>query len=516
MPNITRPSAGRYAIWALPLLVLGLACAQAAHAHEPAVPGHGHAPSTTYTVVNLGTGEVQGVPVINRFGQVAYTLGGTGFFYNGKTIFQIPGTGGLGSVVTGLNDKGQVVGRLFVGNTSDYHAFIWSRQTGTRDLGTLSGFTFSEAMAINNHGTVAGDSQVPRPGQLNLAHATRWTFVKGSVHIQDMGTLVPNQSAIAVAINDAGLIAGNAAITPSITHAFAWTDKTGFIDIGTLGGDTSSARAVGAKGEVAGNSTNRKGRLHAFLWTRATGIQDLGTDGGTHSFAVTMSPNGHVVGTVRTRQGMEHAMSWTRATGMKDIGTLPGGLVSMAWGVNNLGQVVGESQASGEPFRAFVWTAASGMIDLNKRVPKLPRGMRLGTALAISDQGAIVVRTNTGLVLLKPGRCQCGAALGPIAAADTVAAGAVFEVSAGIADEDPAATHAVTWSWGDGSSDPARNAIERGGDGSILASHIYAAPGTYVVTARVTDNSGHSTVASRKVTVQAPSGSPGVAPPAVQ
>lgn len=515
MSHITRPTAARYSIWALPLLMLGLAGAQSAGAHQPEMPAHGPAPATTYTVVNLGTGEVQGVPVINRFGQVAYTLGGTGFFYDGKTIFQIPGTGGLGSVVTGLNDKGQVVGRAFVGNTSDFHAFIWSRQTGTRDLGTLGGFTFSEAMDINNHGTVVGDSQVSRPG-LNLAHTTRWTFVQGSPHIQDLGTPVPNQSAIAVAINDAGLIAGNAAITPSITHAFAWTAATGFIDIGTLGGDTSSARAVGAKGEVAGNSTTRKGRLHAFLWTRATGIQDLGTDGGTHSFAVTMSPNGHIVGTVRTRQGMEHAMSWTRATGMKDIGTLPGGVVSMAWGVNNVGQVVGESQASGEPFRAFLWTAASGMIDLNKRVPKLPPGMLLETALAISDSGSIVVRTNTGLVLLKPGRCHCGAALGPIAAADTVAAGAVFEVSASIADEDPAATHTVTWSWGDGSSDPARNAIERGGDGSILASHIYAAPGTYVVTARVTDKSGNSAVVSRKVTVQAPSGSPGVAPPTVQ
>jgi probable HAF family extracellular repeat protein len=516
MSHITRPTAGRYSIWVLPLLMLGLAGAQSAGAHQPAMPAHGPAAATTYTVVNLGTGVVQGVPVINSFEQVAYTLGGTGFFYDGKTIFQIPGTGGLGSVVTGLNDKGQVVGRARVGNTSDFHAFIWTRQAGTRDLGTLGGFTFSEAVDINNHGTVIGDSQVPRPGQLNLAHATRWTFVKGSPHIQDLGTLVPNQSTIAVAINDAGLIAGYAGITPSVSHAFAWTSATGLIDIGTLGCDSSDARAVGANGEVAGNSTTRRGALHAFLWTRATGIQDLGTAGGTHSAVVTMSPNGHIVGTVRTQQGMEHAMSWTRATGMKDLGTLPGALVSMAWGVNNVGQVVGESQASGEPFHAFLWTAASGMIDLNKRVPKLPRGMLLETALAISDSGSIVVRTNTGLVLLKPGRCHCGAALGPIAAADTVAAGAVFEVSASIADENPAATHAVTWSWGDGSSDPARNAIERGGDGSILASHIYAAPGTYVVTARVTDKSGHSALVSRKVTVQAPSGSPGVAPPTVQ
>ena len=143
---------------------------------------------------------------------------------------------------------------------------------------------------------------------------------------------------------------------------------------------------------------------------------------------------------IQTVLRRDHAMTWTHSYGMKDIGVLPGGLIARAWATNNYGQVVGGS-ALKDPavYHAFVWTHASGMIDLNKRTRNLPNGMVLQSALAISDNGSIVVQTNTAPALLKPHRYGCGAAVGPFQAPAVVAARPPYLVSARLADEDTSA-----------------------------------------------------------------------------
>lgn len=493
------------AMLALALLLAGLANAQTTLS-QPAVGASdmqaaSMPPAPFYTVVNLGEGFVQRT-AINRYGQVAYSIDRSGYFYDGSRIFKIPGIAGASlSLADNLNDKGQVVGGAGVDNTDDIHPFVWSKRTGIRDLRPLDNAAVAEARDINNHGIAVGYSWRNRNSGVPIA--TLW---RGPGHRFELGAPGPGLS-FAVAINDAGLVAGNFEVAPGTSHAFAWARATGFIDIGTLpGGTGSDARAVDEFGEIAGNSGTASGNDHAYLWTRATGIRDLGTAGGDRSLVLGMSSLGRIAGEIFTSGG-EHAMTWTHATGMKDIGTLPGGVNARAWAANNYGQVVGDSNLNGQaqaPLHAFIWTAATGMIDLNTRVRHLPNGMLLQSARAISDNGSIVVLTNTGLVLLKPGRCGCGAAVGPITAPDSVAAGTPYFVSTHLVDDDAAAVHSVSWSWGDGSTEPASRAIERGGEGIVNASHVYSTPGTYQVTARVTDDAGHTTTVTRKVVVKGP------------
>ena len=494
----------RRSLLALPLLWAGLTCAQTISTHPRSAasttPETTVAPAPSYSVVNLGSGQVIRNPVINKYGQVAYNLGAAAFFYDGKTIIGIPGLGGsLNSTVTGLNDRGQVVGTSQVGNTGLVHPFIWSKQAGLFDLLPLDDAPFAEALDVNNYGVAVGDSY--RASGMSLPfHAVRWTAPGSRL---DLGSLGTGQS-FAVAINDAGLIAGTSILSPDVFHAFAWTPDTGLIDIGTLGGgNLSEARAVSELGEIAGNAIIANGRSHAFLWTRASGIRDLGTAGGVSSSVLGMSSRGRIAGAIQTSRGRDHAMTWTLRYGMKDIGTLPGGQVARAWAANNYGQVVGESELKDPAVaHAFVWSHASGMIDLNKRVRYLPQGMVLQSALAISDNGSIVVQTNAGLALLTPNRCGCGAAVGPIEGPAVVAVGSPYLVSASLADENTSAVHTVSWTWGDGSSDPAQNAIERNGRGTANASHAYSKPGTYEVTFKVTDKAGHSASVTRRVVVK--------------
>src|SRR5256714_3404482 len=137
------------------------------------------------------------------------------------------------------------------------------------------------------------------------------------------------------------------------------------IDLGTLGGSFSEARAMNASGQVGGESAAPPFGTNAFSWTQAGGMVDLGTLGGSASFAGDVNASGQVVGESNlTPGGAIHAFSWTKAGGMIDLGTL-GGTFSTAYGVNARGEVVGESTtAAGGPSHPFLRPKAGGIGNL--------------------------------------------------------------------------------------------------------------------------------------------------------
>ena len=64
------------------------------------------------------------------------------------------GESGYG-IAFGINDLGQVVG---LGAFGGSHAFLYSNGI-TKDLGTIPGTEYSEALAINNKGEIVRDSR---------------------------------------------------------------------------------------------------------------------------------------------------------------------------------------------------------------------------------------------------------------------------------------------------------------------------------------------------------------------
>ena len=110
--------------------------------------------------------------------------------------------GGANSVAYAVSDTGQIAGASEVDSAGTRHAFLYA-DGQMRDLAPLPGLTAGAAYALNAGGQVVGTSQT-----LTLKRATLWQ----SGQPTDLNTLLPPNSgwtlSEARAINDHGQIAG--------------------------------------------------------------------------------------------------------------------------------------------------------------------------------------------------------------------------------------------------------------------------------------------------------------------
>src|SRR5205809_6152331 len=116
----------------------------------------------------------------------------------------------------------------------------------------------------------------------------------------------------------------------------------------------------------------------------AANLIDLGTLGGPVSIAYGINDVGQIVGTSATASGTSHAFLWSNGT-MADLGSLGSMGPSDGRGINNRGQVVGGTiDANNSHYHAFLWETGT-MRDLGT----LP-GYNLSQAQAINDAGQVV------------------------------------------------------------------------------------------------------------------------------
>ena len=307
------------------------------------------------------------------------------------------------------------------------------------DLGTFGGpesyinpaFTFGSHHQVNHRGTVVGGSATSIPttpvsngfvcGGLDgtvpfVNHAFEWK--RGTT--TDLGALPGgNNCSVGTSINTRGEIVGvseNGAFDPVFgTNAVGgvlWKDGQ-IIDLGTLGGPSSSADEINGRGQVVGFAldaisdpvsivyfglaglTNGT-QTRAYLWEDGV-MQDLGTLGGPDAVALFVNERGQVAGFSYTNSTLNpvtglpttHPFVWTKETGMKDLGSLGGSLGwanSESGGFNNRGEMIGISNVAGDMIaHPFLWDGEK-LIDLNTATI----GGNPVTANEISDAGEVI------------------------------------------------------------------------------------------------------------------------------
>lgn len=333
-----------------------------------------------------------------------------------------------------VNVFGQVVGQA--GTYGQIRGFLWlphpayGLPRGMNDLGTLGGL-YASAADINDAGQAAGQADT----QAGYRHAFLWTpggtdGVVSNPQMKDLGTLGGNRSC-AYGINASGRVVGESEVGDGRWHAFLWTpggadgvaSNPQMKDLGTLCGADSAAFGISSAVSacvVGWAETSNIGDVgfpifYGFGWT-ANGTNGpscnsqmsamQGLDPIFNSVALDVADAGYIVGYAdMPGPPAQHGLLWGNEH-KYDLGTLGDTFSSSyAFGVNNLGQVVGST----EPTYAFLVTPEDTdgdgapdrwsrdldgdrrndlMADLNAMI--LPQsGWTLVYAYGINDRGQI-------------------------------------------------------------------------------------------------------------------------------
>jgi probable HAF family extracellular repeat protein len=295
-----------------------------------------------------------------------------------------------------LNNKGRIVGTADTSSPDPFpdfcwdddcfvgHAFVGGR-SGKKDFGTLAGGASSDAVWITDNGLILGNSQNGETDPLIPGFPEIRAVLWRNRHIMDLGTLAGGNESISFSLNNRAQVVGlatNGIADPNSmsglgyqTRAFFWQNGA-MKDLGTLGSGTDAAAGlINERGQVVGWSYTDADpsdicaavygfplSTGSFLWEEGKGMLDLSGLGGTCTVAKGLNDRGQVVGqSWSTGDATGHAFRWDHKNGLVDLGTL-GGDHSSADAINNKGQAVGASYVSDNvQIHAALWKGSTSL-----------------------------------------------------------------------------------------------------------------------------------------------------------
>jgi probable HAF family extracellular repeat protein len=232
-----------------------------------------------------------------------------------------------------------------------------------------------QALAIDEAGRVAGRGTTPE-GDVRAFVWTAGSLAFLPAPTPGGGTQVANALE--------GGVAAGAWVLGSSTRGFVTSGGVSQ-DTGTLYGGDTVAWGVNASGQAVGESLAPSGDSRAFLYSGG-GIADIGTLGGSYAQARDINNAGVIVGGSQPGPAFpddgSHAFIYRDGV-MTDLGTLGGGF-SFANAVNEAGQVAGYSLIAGDAaFHPFLYSGGA-LIDLGSF------GGDYAEARALNEAGMVV------------------------------------------------------------------------------------------------------------------------------
>jgi len=181
---------------------------------------------------------------------------------NGNVQELRPLAGDSASAATAINNRGEAVGisgecDVAVGRFSAQHSVLWDRNGTPTELPNLGGTSWNTPAAISERGDVVGFSNPAGPGDAEgdfISHAFLWTRKDG---IRDLGTLAGDAFSEALSINERGQVVGVWFGGSAGLRAFLWEDGVMY-DLNALvpGGAPGvlvSARDINDRGQITGD-----------------------------------------------------------------------------------------------------------------------------------------------------------------------------------------------------------------------------------------------------------------------
>jgi probable HAF family extracellular repeat protein len=284
-----------------------------------------------------------------------------------------------------INSSGNVVGYGQVGGS--FHAFFWSQGVMT-DLGTMGG---SQAVAygLNDAGQITGEV-------LTSHGIDTYIYTNGSV--LDLGQ--PTNNYYGIGINKLGDVASNTGGgTPYLFSNGVVQDLNMGGCSGEIGIDVNDSDVV--LGDGGGGPC---GHQSSVVWSGGNfQILPSSTDA-LYTQPFKINAGGQIAGFAGfTTAPSVHPVVWqpdnTGGWTVEDLGVPAGTDRAYAFGINDLGVVIGEMDSALYGTHGFVWDTTHGIQDLNSLIAP-GSGMVLGTAQAINGSGQIVGSFSDGTAYL--------------------------------------------------------------------------------------------------------------------
>lgn len=276
----------------------------------------------------------------------------------------------------GLNNKGEVVGSVFIGGTR--RGFHWKNGVYT-DLQTATGSTATTMLptAINDRSIIVGNQDVePR------------TFMIRDGQLRPLPITIPDGVPSVLAINNRNQVVGRGQ-----TSVFIWErgQATMLPRLPDSDDYVTNAADINDRGTVAGISGSVDERT-AVIWKDGAIIPLPFPEETSNSIAKAINNFDQVVGDATGQPGVTKAFLWDSDT-FTELPPPAGATASLVWSINDWGAIVGESIMSGggSP-RATLWVSGRphDLNDLLAANEPLRDQILLVQALFINERGQIV------------------------------------------------------------------------------------------------------------------------------